>query len=341
MVIPLLSDYSAIAEYVRKNSDVSVVWDSQDISLSDNNKVVDKIKKENLKRIIVAGDMPGMVKSYFAKAMVAAGNKPEDVFVASFREFGAIRPADTERAKAIMACAIEGVSFDTAATTEEISLNPDTLVIGGGIAGIQASLEIADAGQQVYLVEKSGTIGGHMAMFDKTFPTLDCAACILTPKMVDIGQHPKIKLMTYCEVKGVSGTAGNYKVHVLKKARRVNLATCIGCGSCAEKCPGVAASEFDASTTLRKAIYIPFPQAVPNKYLIDAESCTYVQKGKCQVCVKVCPVPDCINLDEKDEEVDINVGNIIVATGFKIFDASRAEKIRLWKISKCHHLIRI
>ncbi len=319
-------DYSAIAEYVRKNSDVSVVWDSQDISLSDNNKVVDKIKKENLKRIIVAGDMPGMVKSYFAKAMVAAGNKPEDVFVASFREFGAIRPSDTERAKAIMACAIEGVSFDTAATTEEISLNPDTLVIGGGIAGIQASLEIADAGQQVYLVEKSGTIGGHMAMFDKTFPTLDCAACILTPKMVDIGQHPKIKLMTYCEVKGVSGTAGNYKVHVLKKARRVNLATCIGCGSCAEKCPGVAASEFDASTTLRKAIYIPFPQAVPNKYLIDAESCTYVQKGKCQVCVKVCPVPDCINLDEKDEEVDINVGNIIVATGFKIFDASRAER---------------
>ena len=280
-------DYSEIAEYVRKNSDVSVVWNFQDISLSDNNKVVDKIKKENLKRIIVAGDMPGMVKSYFTKAMVAAGNKPEDVFVASFREFGAIKPSDTERAKAIMACAIEGVSFDTAATTEEISLNPDSLVIGGGIAGIQASLEIADAGQQVYLVEKSGTIGGHMAMFDKTFPTLDCAACILTPKMVEIGQHPKIKLMTYCEVKGVSGTAGNYKVQILKKARRVNLATCIGCGSCAEKCPGVAASEFDAFHNIKKSIYIPFPQAVPNKYLIDAESCTYVQKGKCQVCVKV------------------------------------------------------
>jgi heterodisulfide reductase subunit A len=319
-------NYSEIAEYVKKNPDVSVVWNSQDISLSDNNKVVEKIKKDNLKRIIVAGDMPGMVKSYFTKAMVAAGNKPEDVFVASFREFGAIRPSDTERAKAIMACAIEGVSFDTAATTEEISLNPDTLVIGGGIAGIQASLEIADAGQQVFLVEKSGTIGGHMAMFDKTFPTLDCAACILTPKMVEIGQHPKIKLMTYCEVKGVSGTAGNYKVRILKKARRVNLATCIGCGSCAEKCPGVAESEFDAATTLRKAIYIPFPQAVPNKYLIDAESCTYVQKGKCQVCVKVCPVPDCINLDEKDEEVDINVGNIIIATGFKPFEASRAER---------------
>jgi len=319
-------DFSEVATYVSNNSDISVVWNYNDISLSDHSKLVNKIKEKKLQRIIIAGNMPGMVKSFFTKAMVAAGNKPGDLFLASFREYGAIRHTDTERAKAIMACAIQGVSFDTGATTEETSLNPDTLVIGGGIAGIQASLEIADAGQKVYLVEKSGTIGGHMAMFDKTFPTLDCAACILTPKMVEIGQHPNIKLMTYCEVKGVSGTSGNYKVRILKKARRVNLATCIGCGSCSEKCPGIAESEFDAATSLRKAIYIPFPQAVPNKYLIDAESCTYVKNGKCGTCVKICPVPDCINLDEKDEEVDINVGNIIVATGFKIFDATRAEQ---------------
>jgi heterodisulfide reductase subunit A2 len=319
-------DFSEVASYVSKNPDVTAVWNHQDVPLNNSSKMATKISEKNLKRIIIAGDMPGMVKSYFTKAMVEAGNKPDDVFLASFREYGAISPADTERAKAIMATAIQGISFETAAVTEEISLNPDTLVIGGGIAGIQASLEIADAGQKVYLVEKSGTIGGHMAMFDKTFPTLDCAACILTPKMVEIGQHPKIQLMTYCEVKGVSGTSGNYKVRILKKARRVNLATCIGCGTCTEKCPGVAESEFDAATSLRKAIYIPFPQAVPNKYLIDAESCTYVKNGKCGTCVKVCPVPDCINLDEKDEEVDINVGNIIVATGFKIFDAAKAEK---------------
>ena len=144
--------------------------------------------------------------------------------------------------------------------------------------------------------------------------------------MVEIGQHSHIDLMTYSEVKGISGEPGNYKVKILKKARRVNVKTCIGCGTCSEKCPAKAPSEFDAGTTLRKAIYIPFPQAVPNKYLIDAESCTYVKSGKCGVCVKVCPVKDCINLDEKDSEVEINVGNIIVATGYKPFDAKRIER---------------
>jgi heterodisulfide reductase subunit A len=163
-------------------------------------------------------------------------------------------------------------------------------------------------------------------MFDKTFPTLDCAACILTPKMVEVGQHPYINLLTYSEIKGVEGGPGNYKVKILKKARRVDSSKCIGCGTCSEKCPGKAFSEFDAGTTLRKAIYIPFPQAVPNKYLIDEENCRYVQGKKCGVCVKVCPVPDCINLDAKDELVEITVGNIIVATGFKTFDPKRAEQ---------------
>jgi heterodisulfide reductase subunit A len=162
-----------------------------------------------------------------------------------------------------------------------------------------------------------------MAGFDKTFPTLDCAACILTPKMVEVNQHPNITLMTYCEVLDIWGVPGNYTVSVLKKARRVNLSTCIGCGTCSEKCPATAFSEFDAGTCLRKSIYIPFPQAVPNKYLIDEESCIYLKTGKCRACVKACPVPNCINLDELDETVKLKVGNIIVATGFKPFDAAR------------------
>ncbi|MCK5839936.1 MAG: CoB--CoM heterodisulfide reductase iron-sulfur subunit A family protein, partial [Bacteroidales bacterium] len=144
----------------------------------------------------------------------------------------------------------------------QVKMCPDTLVIGGGIAGIQAALEIANGNLKVFLVEKTGTIGGHMAMFDKTFPTLDCAACILTPKMVEVGQHSNIELLTYCEVKDVKGQPGNYKVTILKKAKRVNVETCIGCGTCAEKCPKNVPSEFDALTTLRKAIYIPFPQSV-------------------------------------------------------------------------------
>ena len=165
-----------------------------------------------------------------------------------------------------------------------------------------------------------------MAMFDKTFPTLDCAACILTPKMVEVGQNPNIDLLTYAEIVSVSGDPGNYIVTVNKKARMVDLDTCIGCGTCSEKCPAKVTSEFDTGTTLRKAIYMPFPQAVPNKYLIDAENCRFVQEEKCGVCVKVCPVENCINFDEKDELIEIPVGHIILATGFKVFDATKAAQ---------------
>ncbi len=316
---------SEVSEYAKKLSGVAEVFLSSDMLL-DAKVLAEKIKGKSISRFVIAGNNPGFLKPLVVKAMVIAGNKPENVSLASFIEHGALTKADTERAKAIIACAVYNIPFEQAAKPEELPVNPTTLVIGAGIAGIQASLEIANGNQKVYLVEKTGTIGGHMAMFDKTFPTLDCAACILTPKMVDVGQHSNIDLMTYSEVQSIAGEPGNYTVKILKKAKRVNIATCIGCGICAEKCPGKAPSEFDSGTTMRKAIYIPFPQAVPNKYLIDADSCTYVKNGKCGTCVKVCPVPDCINLDEKDEIVEITVGNIIVATGFKTFDASKTEQ---------------
>jgi len=319
-------DMHEVIVYTEKLSKVSVVWLPSDISLSDPEQVARKIKKDNISRIVVAGNDPGMYKSFFSKAMVLSGNDPENVYLAGFTEHGALYKDDTDRAKAIVACAVYNVSFECAAVPEELPVNPETLVIGGGIAGIQASLEIAASKNMVYLVEKTGTIGGHMAMFDKTFPTLDCAACILTPKMVEVGQNSYIKLMTYSEVQEIKGEPGNYTVKILKKARRMNLATCIGCGICAEKCPVKTPSEFDSNTTLKKAAYIPFPQAVPNKYLIDESVCTYVLSGKCGVCAKVCPVPGCINLDEKDEIIEINVGNIIVAIGYKTFDASKFEQ---------------
>ena len=319
-------DVPGVIAYCEKLTGVYKTWLPNDISLSDPEQVAGKIEKDNIKRVVIAGSNPGMYKSLFAKSMVLAGNSSDDVFLASFAEHGAFNKADTDWAKAIVACAVYGVPFEDAAVPEELAVNHDTLVIGGGIAGIQASLEIAASENQVYLVEKSGTIGGHMAMFDKTFPTLDCAACILTPKMVEVGQHSHIKLMTYSEVQEVRGVPGNFTVKILTKARRMSLASCIGCGICAEKCPVKTPSEFDANASLRKAAYIPFPQAVPNKYLIDESVCTYVLNGKCGVCVKVCPVPDCINLDEKDEVVEITVGNIIVATGFKPFDANKIEQ---------------
>ena len=306
--------------------DVKAVWMAAELPMSDVKLMARKINEQGVTRIVLAGEQPGLDKAYFTGAMAAAGQNPAAVVLAGFREQGILSDAGLAMAQAVVYCAVKGVPFERAAQPKQVPVNPDTLVIGAGIAGIQAALEIAGGGQTVYLVEKTGTIGGHMAMFDKTFPTLDCAACILTPKMVEVGQNARIILMTYSEVKALSGTPGHYTVKILKKARRVNVSTCIGCGMCAEKCPARAKSEFDAGTTLRKAIYIPFPQAVPNKYLIDAASCIYVQKSKCGVCAKVCPVPGCINLDEKDQEVDITVGNIVVATGFKPFDAARAEQ---------------
>ncbi|HUS87694.1 MAG TPA: CoB--CoM heterodisulfide reductase iron-sulfur subunit A family protein [Bacteroidales bacterium] len=286
----------------------------------------EEIRQHKLTSLVIAGTRPGIHKSAFTRAMQLAGGDPGNVKLAFLRGNGMDPERNLVLNKSILLSSINDVNIDEIIQAKDYDINDTTLVIGGGIGGIQASLEIAGGNKKVYLLEKSSTIGGHMAMFDKTFPTLDCAACILTPKMVEVGQHPNIEMLTYSELLGVEGTPGNYTVKILKKARRVNLALCIGCGTCAEKCPSKAPSEFDAYTTLRKAIYIAFPQAVPNKYVIDADNCTYVKNGKCGVCVKFCPVDGCINLDEKDETIELNVGNIIVATGFKPFDPTVMEQ---------------
>ncbi|MBC8320774.1 MAG: CoB--CoM heterodisulfide reductase iron-sulfur subunit A family protein [Bacteroidetes bacterium] len=317
--------------YIKKIPGVIILGNSNELPPIDKQLFIKKIQELHIERLVIAGYSPGMVKTFFTSAMLEAGQDAEKVLIAGFNEYGAIKKSDTELAKIILHFTIAGLSLDDISTYSKKPVNENTLVIGGGIAGIQASIEIANSKHKVYLLEQTGTIGGHMAMFDKTFPTLDCAACILTPKMVEVGQHPFIELMTYCEVIGVTGEHGDFKVKVLKKARRVDLADCIGCGICSEKCPAKTPSEFDAGTTLRKAIYIPFPQAVPNKYLIDAEHCIYVENGKCGVCVKVCPA-DAVILDQLDEEVEINVGNIVLATGFSTFDARRAENFGYGKL---------
>jgi heterodisulfide reductase subunit A len=198
---------------------------------------------------------------------------------------------------------------------------PATLVIGAGIAGIQASLDIADAGFKVYLVEREPTIGGRMAQLDKTFPTLDCSSCILTPKMVDAGSHPNIELLTYSEVVDVQGQVGDFRVKVRKKPRYVHEELCTGCGLCVEACVWKKVpSEFDAGVAMRSAAYIPFPQAVPLKAVIDENTCLYLTKGKCgRKCEKACE-RGAIDFEMKEELVDLHVGAIIVATGFDPFD---------------------
>ncbi len=204
------------------------------------------------------------------------------------------------------------------------------LVIGGGIAGIQAALDIADAGYEVILVERSPSIGGHMVQYAEVFPTLDCPQCIMTPRMVEIAQHPNIKLMTYAEVQKVSGSAGNFAVEILQKARKVDVKKCTGCGTCWQKCPEKVTSEFNAGMAKRTAVYIPFPQAVPAKPVIDTELCRYPRyqeymagkkAGKkppeCRICEKICPV-GAIDWDQKDEIIHEEVGAIVVATGFDL-----------------------
>jgi len=201
---------------------------------------------------------------------------------------------------------------------------PTALVIGAGIAGMQASLDIADKGFRVILVEREPTIGGHMAQLDKTFPTLDCSSCILTPKMVEVGNHPNIELMTFAEVIDIRGEVGNFHITIRKKPRYVDLRACTACGLCAEACVQRERipNEFDMGIGMRSAVYIPFPQAVPQAYVIDPDSCLMVAKGKCgkePKCRKACSA-NAIDFTQKEETVTVRAGVIVVATGYDQFD---------------------
>jgi len=198
-------------------------------------------------------------------------------------------------------------------------VNNSVLIIGGGIAGIQAAIDSANMGFQVCLVEKSPSIGGRLAQLDKTFPTNDCSMCILAPKMIEAGQHANIKLLTYSEVLSVEGEVGNFKAKIKKKARSVDEEKCTGCGICIEKCPWKADSEFDAGMGKRKAIYLPFPQAIPKVPVIDREHCAYFLKGKCRACERFCEA-GAINYDQEDEIIEVEARAIILATGFDLYD---------------------
>jgi heterodisulfide reductase subunit A len=285
------------------------------------------IKEQKLTRVVVAACSPHLHERTFRNACKGAGLNPYLCELVSIREQDSWVHTDkiaaTEKAKAIISGGVARVIHHVPLEPLHVPIHPATLIVGGGIAGIQAALEIADAGFPVYLVEREPSIGGHMAQFDKTFPTLDCSACILTPKMVDVGNHPNITLLTYSEVQKVDGYVGNFAVTIKKRARYIKTEDCTGCGICWEKCPKkVIDDKFEAGLGYRKAVYTPFPQAVPKYPVIDDVNCTYYIKGTCKACEKFCPT-NAIDFNQKDEIITVEVGNIILATGWDLFDARR------------------
>ena len=285
------------------------------------------IKEQGLSRVVVAACSPHLHEATFRTACERAGLNPYLSELVSIREQVSWVHTDkekaTEKAKAMIAGGVERVIENEPLEPLRVPIHPATLVVGGGIAGIQTALEIADAGYQVYLVEREPSIGGHMAQFDKTFPTLDCAACILTPKMVSVGEHPNIDLLTWSEVERVEGYVGNFSVTVRKRPRYIDTELCTGCGICWEKCPKkVIVEVFEQGLGYRTAVYTPFPQAVPKYPVIDTESCIFFDNGKCKACEKLCPT-GAIDFDQKEEILLLEVGNIIIATGFDTFDARR------------------
>ena len=288
------------------------------------------IKEHGLNRIVVASCSPLMHEATFRRATAEGGLNPFYFQMANIREHVSWvtqdKAAATEKAKALLAAAVRRVCLNEPLERQNVPVDAHVMVVGGGIAGIHAALTLADAGKKVYLVEREPTIGGHMAMFDKTFPTLDCAACILTPKMSLVRSHRNITLWTYSEVTGVEGFVGNFTVHVKRKPRYVKEELCVGCNQCVEACvfkEGKFDDEFNQGLSKRKPIYMSFPQATPSVVQIDPATCLHFRTGKCKQACKGACEREAIDFNQQEEQIDVKVGAIILATGFEPFDAKR------------------
>ena len=324
-------DVKRVAEAVRTEPGVVFSTDYQYMCSENGQALIRQaIHEHGLTGVVVCSCSPRMHEATFRKTATLAGINPYMVEIANIREHCSWIHKDkaeaTEKAIILARTAVAKVQLNAPLTPGESPVTKRALVIGGGIAGIQTALDIADAGFEVDIVEKTPTIGGRMAQLDKTFPTLDCAACILTPKMVDAAQNEKIDLLTYSEVESVSGFVGNFTVKIRKKARYVDSTKCTGCGACTEKCPSrKGLNEFNMGLNTRGAIYIPFAQAIPNVATIDPTQCLKLKSGKCGLCEKICSAK-AIDYTQKDEIIERQYGAIVAATGFKPIDASKYDE---------------
>ena len=314
-------DVAAVAEQLGKEPGIVFSADYPYMcSQSGQQMIQDTIREKKLTGVVICSCSPRMHEQTFRKACAAAGLNGYLVEIANIREqcswIHKDRTEATQKAVVLGRTAIAKVRLNSPLTAGQSPVTKRALVIGGGIAGIQAALDIAEAGFEVDIVERKPTIGGKMTQIDKTFPTLDCAACILTPKMVDCAQNESIRIFAYSEVEAVKGFVGNFRVTIRKKARYVDESKCTGCGLCTEKCPQKAVpNEFNLGLDHRRAIYIPFAQAVPKIATIDADYCNMLKSGKCGVCAKVCTA-GAIDYSQKDELLEYEYGAIVAATGF-------------------------
>ena len=324
-------DVKRVAEAVRTEPGVVFSTDYQYMCSENGQALIRQaIHEHGLTGVVVCSCSPRMHEATFRKTATLAGVNPYMVEIANIREqcswIHKDMPEGTEKAVILARAAIAKVNLNAPLTAGTSPVTKRALVIGGGIAGIQTALDVADAGYEVDIVEKAPTIGGRMAQLDKTFPTLDCAACILTPKMVDAAQNEKINIISYAELDSLSGYVGNFTAKIRKKARYIDETKCTGCGVCTEKCPSrKGLNEFNMGLNTRGAIYIPFAQAIPNVAVIDAKNCLHFRTGKCGLCEKNCSA-GAIRFDQQDEMLERKYGAIIVATGFKPIDASAFDE---------------
>lgn len=285
--------------------------------------IKDKIREKKLSAVVIAACSPFLHEATFRRAIQDAGLNLYMCEITNIREHCSWvhrqqKEEATEKAISLIQANIEKVKQNEELYPEFLPLTKKALIIGGGIAGITAALSLANSGIPVILMEKEPSIGGKMSQLSETFPTLDCSQCILTPRTVEVSQHKNIKLLTYCEIDEVSGTVGNFTAKIRKKASYIDREKCTGCGICIEKCPVKIPSKHDRYLSHHKAIYVPYPQAVPNKPVIDAMSCRYLTEKKCGVCKKLCEI-GAINFEDEEEIIEEKVGAIIIATGIELY----------------------
>jgi heterodisulfide reductase subunit A len=289
------------------------------------NIIKEHIEKGDINRVIVAACSPRMHEPTFRNTCAEAGLNQFLFEQANIREhvswvYMEEHEAATEIAKDHVRMAVAKVSMLKPLEVTKVKVEPSCLIVGAGIAGMNAALDLSDQGFKVYLVERTPTIGGHMAQLDKTFPTMDCSACVITPKMSEVASAKNVELLTYSEVESIDGYVGNFQVKIKKKPHYINQDTCTACGMCAENCPVEVANEFDVGMKSRRAAYVPFPQAVPGQYTIDDTHCI-----RCGICKEICP-PEAVNYDDKPEYLDVKVGTIILATGWDPFDPTSLKQ---------------